>query len=110
MIERGKDLGFALEAGEALRIGRHGLRQHLDRHLATKLRVIRTIDLTHAAFTQLGGDPKMRKRLADQSAGILTRGPQPVTIFQAALSGLTVPFPTASWLPCLLPTGRYEAF
>jgi hypothetical protein len=61
MIEGGENLGFALEAGEALRVGGHGLRENLDSDLAAELRVLRTVDLTHTTFTQLGEDSEMRK-------------------------------------------------
>ena len=73
MIQGGQNLGFALEAREALGIGGDGLGQHLDRHLAAELRVLGPIDLPHTAFAQLGGDPEMRQRLADQTVDILAR-------------------------------------
>ena len=39
VIERRQDLGFTLEAGQALGVGGHGLGQHLDRDFATQLAV-----------------------------------------------------------------------
>jgi hypothetical protein len=75
MIQRGQDLGFALEAGEALGVGGHGLRQNLDRHLAAELRVFGAIDLPHAAFTKLGGDLEVRERGADHGSVRPARGP-----------------------------------
>ena len=65
MIEGGENLGFTLETGQALGIRGHGLGQHLDRDLAAELGVLREIDLTHAAFAELGGDLEMRKSRAD---------------------------------------------
>ena len=61
MIERRENFRFALEAGEALGIGGHGLGQHLDRHVATQLRVFGPIHLPHAAFTQLVCDLEVGK-------------------------------------------------
>ena len=56
VVERGQDLGFALEPREARRIGRHRRRQDLDRHVAFQLAVARAIDLAHSAFADLRGD------------------------------------------------------
>ena len=49
MIERGEDLGLALEAGEALGVVCEQVGQDLERDVATELRVARAIDLAHAA-------------------------------------------------------------
>ena len=57
VVERGEQLRLALEAGEALRVGGEGRGQDLDRDLAPELRVGGAIDLAHAAFAELGGDP-----------------------------------------------------
>ena len=56
MIERSEDLRFALEAGKALWIVREGVRQNLQRHLATEFGVFRAIDLAHTAFADRRGD------------------------------------------------------
>lgn len=56
MVELSEKLSFALEAREAFLVLRELLRQDLDRDLALQLRVGGAIHLTHAAFTQLGGD------------------------------------------------------
>ena len=56
MMQLGEQLRFALEAGEALRVGGEGDREDLDRHLAPELGVGGAIDLAHAAFAQLGAD------------------------------------------------------
>ena len=49
MIERSQHLRFARESREPIHIGGERLRQDLDRHVAVELRVVRAIDLTHAA-------------------------------------------------------------
>ena len=56
VVQRGQDLGFALEPREACGIGRHRRRQDLDRHVAFQLAVARAIDLAHSAFAQLRDD------------------------------------------------------
>ncbi len=71
VVERGEDVGFALESGEALRVLGKRLGQHLDRHLAPELGVLGPVDHTHAALTELGGDLEVGKCLADHVAGIL---------------------------------------
>ena len=49
--------GLALEAGQAIRLGRHLGGQHLERHVATELGVGGAVDLAHAAGADRGGDP-----------------------------------------------------
>ena len=49
MIQRGEDLRFALEAGEAIGIAGEGIRQNLERDVAIQLRIARAIHLAHAA-------------------------------------------------------------
>ena len=61
MVETCQHLGFALEAGEALGVGGYRLGQDLDRDFAAQLGVFSAIDLTHAAFAELGGDLEVRK-------------------------------------------------
>ena len=56
MIERREDLGFAAEARDALRVSGEQGRQDLDRDLAFELRVLRAIDLAHAARAERGDD------------------------------------------------------
>ena len=68
MVEARQHLRLALEAREALRVGREGLGQDLDRHLASELRVRGAIDLSHAADAELGGDPIAADVGADQPA------------------------------------------
>ena len=55
MIERRQHLRFALEAGQTFGVAGKGVWEHLDRHLPVKARVSGSIDLTHAAFADLGG-------------------------------------------------------
>ena len=52
---------------EAHRVAGHGLGQNLDRHLSPELGVLGTVDLSHTAFAELGGDVEMRERFADHS-------------------------------------------
>ena len=56
MIQRGEDLRFTLEAGEAVRVMRKRLGQDLDRNVAIQFGIASAIHLTHPAFTDLGGD------------------------------------------------------
>ena len=66
--------GFALEAGQSIGVGRQLLRQDLDRHFPPELGVLGEIDLAHATLAELGGDPEVRQRPADQDGMILTAG------------------------------------
>ena len=66
MVERGQQLGLALESGEALLVSEEDLGQHLDRHVAPEPRVGGAIHLSHPAFAELGGDLVMEQVLADQ--------------------------------------------
>ena len=53
----GEHFGFALEAGEPVRDrSANDVGQDLDRDLALQLRVVRAVDLAHAAGADLGGD------------------------------------------------------
>ena len=54
MIQRGERLRFALEARQAVGVGRERLGQDLDRDVAIELRVARAIDLAHAACADSG--------------------------------------------------------
>ena len=56
MIERGEDLRLSLEPGDALGVVGEAIRQDLNRHVATELRVARAIDLAHPARAQWRGD------------------------------------------------------
>ncbi len=71
MIQRRQDLGLALESRQTLGIARHRLGQHLDRHLPPELGVLGTVDLTHAALTELGGDLEMGKRCANHEVHVV---------------------------------------
>ena len=52
MVERGQQLGFALEARQALRVLGERRRQRFDRHLAAEARVVRAVHLAHAARSE----------------------------------------------------------
>jgi hypothetical protein len=56
MVERREQLRLAFEADQPVLVGRQGGRQHLDRDAATEPGVGRPIDLSHAAFAELGGN------------------------------------------------------
>ncbi len=56
MIERRQHTRLALESGKAVGIGREGLRQDLERHIAPEPAVPRAIDLAHASRAKRGLD------------------------------------------------------
>ena len=49
MADRREEARFAIEPHEAIRIGGHRIRQHLERNLAPEARVTGPIDLAHPA-------------------------------------------------------------
>ena len=53
MIQRGQNLGFALEPRHALGVGGEGFGQDFQRHVAAQLRVARAIHLAHPARANL---------------------------------------------------------
>ena len=65
MIERRQDLGFAGEPGQALRVERDRLRQHLDGDVSLQRAVARAIHLAHPTDAEETDDDVW----ADQSAG-----------------------------------------
>ena len=54
VIERGQDLGFALEPGEPIGVSGERRGKHLERDLALQIHVGRAIHLAHAALTDQG--------------------------------------------------------
>ena len=56
VIQRGQELGLALEAREAVLVGGQRRRQRLDRDFAAELGIARAIDLAHAARADQAGD------------------------------------------------------
>ncbi len=56
MIQRGQRLGFALEAGDTLRVAGMRFRQDLDGDLPIQAGIDRAIHLPHAAFAQQADD------------------------------------------------------
>ncbi len=66
MVERGQDLGFALEARQALGIGRQIQGQKLQRHFTIQLGVPRAEHFAHAAATEQFFDFVVSEGLADQ--------------------------------------------
>ncbi len=70
VIEGGQHLRFPLETGEPVRVLRNGGREHFDGHLAPELRVVRAVDLAHAA----GADGFGEAVLAQDGAGFDLHG------------------------------------
>ena len=68
MIERGEDVGFALEARHALGIQREGIGQDLESHVATQSGVGGAIHLAHAAGAN-GGEDLIRPEASAQGEG-----------------------------------------
>ncbi len=64
MVQRGERFGFALKAGDALRICDERVRQDLDRNIAPELCIVRTIDL---ARSYRGASRATRHRSADHA-------------------------------------------
>ena len=56
VIQRGQDLGFASESGQAIGIVREGIGQDLDGDPAVELGICGAIDRSHAALAEFGGD------------------------------------------------------
>jgi hypothetical protein len=54
VVQRRQCLGFALEAGDPVSIMRKGIVQNLDRDLAAKVGIARTVDVAHAALANRG--------------------------------------------------------
>jgi len=54
VVERGEDLGFALETGVAFIVSDEGPGQDLDGHLAVETGVVRSPHLAHPALSELG--------------------------------------------------------
>ena len=73
MVQRGEHLGFPLEAGQAVGVGRKRLGQYLERHVAVELRVAGLIHLTHVAFADLGSDAVGAERGACGQGHLLAR-------------------------------------
>ena len=54
-VQRGEHLGFPLEAGQPVGVGRERVRQHLQRHVPVERRVASLSDFAHPAFPEEGG-------------------------------------------------------
>jgi len=52
MIERRQDARFTFKAGQAIRVRCEDTRQHLDRDVASQLRVARAIDFAHSSYPE----------------------------------------------------------
>ena len=76
VVELRQQLRLALEARETLLVLGERCRQDLDRDFALEPRVVRAVDLAHAAFAQLGGDLVGTDSLADQGRDLIRPGLQ----------------------------------
>ena len=56
VVQRGQDLGFPLEAGQPVGVGRERLGQYLQCDIAIELRVAGLVDLTHPASANQADD------------------------------------------------------
>ncbi len=71
VIQSGCGLGFALEAGEGLRVAGNFLGQKLERDETVKPRVFGFVDHAHTAAAQLLENAVVRNRLANHWQGML---------------------------------------
>jgi hypothetical protein len=58
--------GLALEAGQAIRVRGHLLRQQLERHLPAEALIAGAVHLAHAAVAEQGEHAVMAQRLTDE--------------------------------------------
>ena len=65
MVQAGEDLRLPREPGEPIRISGKRLGQDLQRHLPVQFGIGGLIDLSHAAFTNEGGDIVVAESGAD---------------------------------------------
>ena len=72
MVERRKDLCFALEARQTVRILCEPVGQDFDRHLAPELRIAGAVDLAHPARAK-GGQDLMRAETRTGGQGHVLR-------------------------------------
>jgi hypothetical protein len=74
VVERGGELGLAVEARERRGLGRQPRRQELERDVAAELHVVRAVHDAHAAGAQLGLDAIARDGLADHRRLMIAGG------------------------------------
>ena len=75
VVQRGEDLGFPLEAGQAVGVGREGVRQDFERDtIPVELRVAGAEDFAHAARADLGGDGVGTERGAGLKMHVISPG------------------------------------
>ena len=68
VVESGDGARFAFEAGAAIGIVGGIVRQHLERDLASELRVLGKVHLAHAAGAECAEDPIVRDGLPEHEA------------------------------------------
>ena len=73
VIEGGGGLGFALEAGERLRIGGDVFGEEFECDEAMEAGVFGLVDNAHAAATEFVGDDEVGEVLTDQDWGSLAK-------------------------------------
>jgi hypothetical protein len=76
MIQRGENFSLALEPGEAIGIVNEQVGQNLQGDIAIQLRIAGSVDLTHTAFADQGGDfirTEARARSQSQENGEIIR-------------------------------------
>src|SRR3981189_2316039 len=93
MVQRGRGLRFALEAGQSLRVLGGFVRQELEGYKAMEFRIFRFVHHTHPTAAQLLHDAVVRDGLANhlrECYGVRSG---------MSMYGLTAVSPTPSWLP-----------
>ncbi len=72
VVQSGQDLRFAPEPGDALRVLRHGFRQHLDGDFAAQLGIERPVDFAHTSGPDLLEDAIVGERPAEHGHQLLS--------------------------------------
>lgn len=75
VIERGKDLRFAGEAGETIGVSGEGIWKDFDGDIAIELSVGGAVDSAHSAFAQFSGDAVMSDGLGEHESLYGITGP-----------------------------------
>ena len=87
--QRRDEPGFALESGQGLRVGEHGLREHLDGDVALEPRVPRAVDFPHPSGaerrddlvrTETGAGRERHRRIIGFATWDRGLGPQPPAV------------------------------
>jgi hypothetical protein len=85
MIQRGSSAGLLLEAAQAFRVARKGLRQYFDGHVAPQPPIPSPIHLSHASGTE-GGKTSYGPSLVPAARAMRARNYSPSsTVIEEAL-------------------------